>query len=278
MTKWQRPSKAAPPIVLLMTASIDPRGCFGSMFSAAERRQQYLHAFAFYLRELDRGTSFNQIVFCENSGADLSEFRALVPTKQKGNVEFCEFAPALFDGAKGKSYNEALLIDRVLSTSRLLADEDTFFFKVTGRYAILNIRHFIRACRKRLPDLDFYGDVKDHTLWSSLGLPWREQWCDFRHIGFSVRFWKQYVEGHYTELDDTQWRVVELWMFELSRRIRNHPKAAFRFSQEIFMDGLNGNRVSLLNIPLSQRAYTYYVNLRGAAGTVWRWVFPWIWI
>lgn len=276
--KHSTPTTAQPPIVLLMTASIDPRGCVGAQFAVEERRQQYLKAFAFYLRHLNRNESFNQIVFCENSGADLADFKAIIPLEQRANVEFCQFEPSLFDGSRGKSYNEALMIDMTLAASRFLADENAFFFKVTGRYAILNIRYFIRACRRRMPGLDFYGDVKDHKLFSWLGLGWREQWCDFRHIGFSVRFWREHVEGHFNELNDAEWRVIELWMFDLSRRIRNNPRAAFRFKQEIFVDGLNGTPMRLFGMPLSRHCQTHYINARGVVGTIGRWVAPWLWL
>jgi len=206
-----------------------------------------------------RRGGYNRIVFCENSGADLSFLRELVTADKAGAVEFLSLSPSEFNSRLGKSYNEEKIIDLACDKSRFLAD-DIFFFKVTGRYSILNINHFIKDIRRKLPELDFYCDVKDHHVFSSLGLKWRQTWCDTRHIGFRVSFWRSHVYGREDELLRGN-MVFENQMFALSRQVRDNPRTSHRCRQDIFIDGLNGSPgrcMHLLGVPIPERYQRSY--------------------
>ena len=137
--------------VLLLTAAVDARNGRGCLFSTEERRRQYLHAFEFYMRFLVRNQDICKgVVFCENSGADLSPFKVLVPETVRERVEFVSLDKDAFRPEMGKSYNEMLTLDMAVSDSSLLR-EDGLFLKLTGRYPIWNIRRLVRDL-VRFPD------------------------------------------------------------------------------------------------------------------------------
>lgn len=162
------------PIVLLMTATIAPKGVFDAKFSVAERWQQYLAAFKFYLRHLKPGRTYDYILFCENSDTDLSPLEALVPPELSERVGFVS-APSRLPPPKLRKGNEFGLMDYACDHSPLLLPEGRVFFKVTGRFATLNIDTLLREVRKCDEALELFCDQKDHRLYSRLGLDWCQQ-------------------------------------------------------------------------------------------------------
>jgi len=268
-------------IILLMTATVDPRGCPDAKFSIPERIEQYKKAFRFYLGKLETAENdrkgFNKIVFCENSGFDLGVFVELVPDEKKNLVEFLSFNPDEFIPSRGKSRNEELMLDKAIDTSCFLKKGDPFFLKVTGRFSILNIAAFTKEIRKKLPELDFYCDCKDHKLFSSIGLKWRQTWCDTRRIGFRVAFYRKFVYGRYEELDDLSFKIIELQMFSLSRSQRLNPRTSHRACQDLFVDGLNAQKIHLLNIPIPSKLQKPYFYLRALQSNIMRFLFPNFW-
>lgn len=261
------------PIVLLMTATVNPQNCPDSRFSVSERRLQYLHAFDFYLHRLNARKGYDAILFCENSGATLSDFQARVPEGVRGRVMFLSAPPQRFHPEKGKSYNEALLMDIALGMVRERW-RNALFFKVTGRYSILNIGAFLRECRNAGETLQFFCDQKDHRLFSRLGLKWCESWGETRYFAFTNAFWDTWFRAK----AGRDGRDFEAFIFDVARANYGRKDCRFRFRQEAFIHGRGGgNHAHFANIPLPYWAETFWFSLRALCDTLLRRLFPKWW-
>ncbi len=260
-------------ITLLMTATIDPKNCPDTRFSIPERKAQYLSAFKFYLRGLISGKGgYSKMIFAENSGADLADFRNLVPPSQWDRVVLLSADTQLFSPEKGKSYNEALLMDIVLD--KVHGDEtNELFFKVTGRYSILNIASFIRDCCRQ-GNVMFYCDQKDHRVFSRLGLKWNEQWGETRYFAFTYSFWMQW----FWQKAGRDGRDFEAFIFDVAKANYGTKGCYFRFRQEAFIAGLGGgNYAQVANIPLPRYLERPWFTFRVFTDTVLRILFPRWW-
>ena len=93
---------------LVMTAAIDPKGMAGlSVNDVSERAGQYLGTLQFYLEN----SAVSKIVFVENSGYDLKEFRELAARYPQKNVEFLSCDLNDYPRQLGKSYGEMRILD-----------------------------------------------------------------------------------------------------------------------------------------------------------------------
>ena len=128
---------------LILTATIDP-----SVFSntgvvltdAEERLKQYKETIYFYIEQ----SPFDNLIFVENSGYPFN-VKEISTQAKRYNKRF-EYLKVNTDKEStlkfGKSYGEADLITQAVLHSHLLEDE-TSFYKVTGRIKILNIKYMI---------------------------------------------------------------------------------------------------------------------------------------
>ena len=146
-------------IPLVMTATIDPRGMTGlSVNDIAERAGQYRSTLEYYL-----GSGiFRQIVFVENSGYDLSQFRALASANPSVTVEITSCDKNDYPRQHGKSCTEMLILDHVVDHSALVKEAGKFI-KVTGRFPILNVDKLLAGAERRRP-WELYCDFKDHPV------------------------------------------------------------------------------------------------------------------
>ena len=265
-------------LVLLMTASIDPKGCPDSRFSVEERRRMYVRAFKYYVKHLNDNDEdgYNAIIFAENSGADLSEFLGSVPTCLMNRVELFALNPADFDPSEGKGFNEAKMIDQIVDKSQLLWEEG-HFVKVTGRYVVKSLASHIRDVRRCMPNLDLYCDVKDHTIWSRLKLNWTEKWCDTRCFCARVAFYRKYLYGRYHEIGRKYW-AIEQQYFWLTRELRDTKTLKCRFSRPISIDGLNGSVTYFHGIRIPTWLDLLFFAVKDASKIIQRKIFPDLWM
>lgn len=154
---------SAPPTVLLLTATISVGDtCFVQRRQARLRLDDYRHALELWLR----APLAIPIVFCENSGSDLSELRELCrhynPRGQQ--VEFLSFAGQDFPGERGKGYGELQIISHVLHNSRMIRGEERVL-KVTGRLFVRNIAKILRDVSSN-PVPDVFCDWSRNLTWA----------------------------------------------------------------------------------------------------------------
>lgn len=158
---------------LLLTATIRVAdGLADSPVADPRRRERdYLDCLRFYL-EQDR---VSQVVFVENSGADLQPFRQ-IPVPRDVRLEVISLDQNAFPSAFGKGYGEAQLLDSVLGRSELLAQAPAFV-KATGRLTVRNITALLAAV-----DVACSGhfDVRDHDVYTRLRLPGSGHHADTR--------------------------------------------------------------------------------------------------
>lgn len=233
--------------VLLLTAAVDARNGRGCLFSTEERKRQYLHAFKFYLRFLVRNRAVCKgILFCEDSGADLSPFRALVPAEISDRVEFISLDKDAFRPEMGKSYNEMLMLDMAVGSSSLLRD-DGLFLKLTGRYPIWNIRRLVQDL-VRVPDrisvCCFHWPA---GRWLSRHPPL----VDTRCIAVRKSVWMESFKGLYVTADHDVGRHFEVIAEEVSSHHVGNPGWVHAFSRPPLILGKQGGvkRIAGVTIP-----------------------------
>lgn len=224
--------------VLLLTAAVDAGKAPGALFSPPERRKQYLEAFRFYVRFLARNPSLcGGIVFCENTGADLSSFRKEIPFEQESVIELISLPPDSFASEKGKTWNEMLAIDLAVASSRLLRT-DVVFVKCTGRYPVLNIKRLcsdIRAlpepvslCYFRLP-----GRRDRKARYRPL--------VDTRCVAFRKCVWCEHFQGLYKTADESRRWFFEYIVFDVIEK-HGGPNWLQGFSRPPLILGKQGHK------------------------------------
>jgi hypothetical protein len=172
--------------IIVMTATITPKS---DAFLLARtdpelRRRDYELALRHYLKALSRGV-FDQLLFAENSGANLDALHALVrETGLADQVEFLSRYGLDYPSEYGRGYGEFLLLDRVMDSPLMRAQSpDSIVWKITGRYRIANIEQLIR---KRPKHFDLYCNCKDYPV----------RWTDLYMQAWRVGVYAQHLKGH----------------------------------------------------------------------------------
>ena len=224
------------PFPLLMTATVNPNGMRGlSVEKAEERATQYRQVLLFYLES----GLFKHIVFAENSGYTLKEFEDLAKGYPYAEVEFLSCNLNDYPREKGKSYGEMRILDYVYDHS-LTVKQAGGFFKVTGRFPILNLSKLIEEADVRQP-WALFCDNKDHSIYDWLHLGWTGHACDTRFFGVTTEFYQRHFYGRCEELDDSQNRLIEFMFFETARQVAQGEQVIRRFWTEPEYTGLAGH-------------------------------------
>lgn len=174
-----------PKTVLIMTATIRPSleipGV--SRLDPAVRLSDYEEGLKFYLQFLDKG--LDAICFAENSGADLSSLRAVAARAGAADrVHFTDQRGLEFPPAYGRCYGEAALLDRaMMELASRGTTSDTIFWKVTGRYKVVN---FAKMMRTRPRTADLYIDIRNTRA---------QRWADMRVMSWTLRGYEAAMRG-----------------------------------------------------------------------------------
>lgn len=114
-----------------------------------QRKQDYLQAFRAWL-SLNRKAD---ILFCENSNADLSSFREAVRTQKSDNsVRIVTFPGNVGAQQKGKGHGEIEMLRYSFDTIPELKDY-RYIIKVSGRYLVKNGTELTNRIRQMTADL-----------------------------------------------------------------------------------------------------------------------------
>lgn len=265
---------------LLLTASVDPLGCKGAMFSPESRLRQYLGAFRFFLRFFRRHPDLVRgIVLAENSGASPEPFRAcaeaVLPPGLLGRVECVFFPPDGFLPEKGKSYNEMRLIGMALGASRLVGRRDAVL-KLTGRYPLRSLGRDLRDLAAASARLRGVGSRLEVGYW-----PWprlrsrfnRAQLplVDTRRIAFRASAWEESFSGAWRTADNSAGRYFESIVHEIVESNRSRPGWTRAFSAPPLVLAPPGHRKYLFGrqVPAAlgrMHSLCLYLYLRAISG------------
>ncbi|SRR6266568_232295 len=129
--------------IVVLTATIDPSvGNVPVVLSnKGERLNQYLENIGNLILKSD----FNRIIFCENSRYqhDYSDLTALAEQHDK-ELEILSFMGSNdIIKVKGKSYGEGEILNYAIDNSAYLKNNDTLFYKMTGRIFVGNINKIL---------------------------------------------------------------------------------------------------------------------------------------
>lgn len=170
--------------ILVLTGTIDPQGMIGTkLVDPLERERDYLSSFHKWVKYSD----FMRIIFCENSGFDLSKF-AEIPTNGK-QVNLLSFSGNAFDRKFGKGYGEMEILNYVFDQPGLILSEDRIV-KCTGRLFVKNHQIFYRHALNATFDVssDLYRSLDE---------------SDVRLFMFSPYFYQTYLRCRQPLLDET---------------------------------------------------------------------------
>lgn len=240
-----------PDLPLLMTASVSTHGMKGADFSDEERETMYAETLSFYIRTLQKDRH-QKIVFAENSDWDLNHLIRRLPEFDSSLIEFISVPHCQFDIAKGKGYNEMLLINYAVNTSSFIKEAGAFF-KVTGRYPIYNLDYFIRSARESLSrGKVLYADIKDHKLYDYLNLGWEGHSFECRLFAATTAFYLRYFAPLYTSCNDYQGQLMESVLFNALISNKLGGGISLRFRREPHFGGLEGSNINSVSFTKKQ--------------------------
>lgn len=137
-----------PRMTLVLTASVDTRGMKGAMFTAEQRERMYVDTLIYYIRLFECRQAYATILFVENSGWNLDRISRHVRKSSFVQTHYVALDPNDFDLSKGKSYNELLMMQKVVEHSQIIGQEGRFV-KLTGRFPLLNIDKMLYEYKRR---------------------------------------------------------------------------------------------------------------------------------
>jgi len=151
-------------LVVLLTACINP----GNINSVGRRDpnnrlNDYINSLKYWLR-LPR---IMNIVFCENSGFDLSDIQEVIrisnPYHKK--VEVLSFYGQPVHPEFGKGYGEMRIINYALEHSNIIIKESNMVMKVTGRLVVKNAKAIASAISKT-DGIDIFCDLRQNLTFA----------------------------------------------------------------------------------------------------------------
>lgn len=262
-------------INILMTASICTHGMKGAFFSDKEREQMYLDTILYYCNQFKNEENRPNIIFVDNSDWDLNYIQSQIEYSniEYSNIEYISLKAAEFDISKGKGYNEFLLIDKAIEESKYLK-QCNGFFKVTGRYPIINIKKFIQNIKNT--NL-IYCDFKDHKIYDRLGLNWSGHSCETRIFYINREFYKTHLYNRYKKCNDYTGYLAENLMYDFVKKLDNrNGDIKIRFHREAVLGGVEGSPAT--SIMCSNNHNSFKCKAKIFIGNCFRIFLPWLYI
>lgn len=176
-------------MILILTATVTPNSDtpFLKIKDAKLRYEQYIDSLIFFINS----HAFNKIIFCDNSGLDITKMKKLQIDAKLNDVELECLS---FQGnqelllKKGKGYGEGEILEYIITHSELISDDD-YFIKITGRLVVRNITKIL----SRINTKKCYFNVsRDNS----------RKKVDTRFYAMPVQLFTRYFFKAYLDVDD----------------------------------------------------------------------------
>lgn len=249
-------------LALLITAAVRPaQGIVVSRSNYEDREQDYVTSLTRHMREIP---AVKRIVFIENSGWPLDRFRDIARENPHGKqIEFVSLPGGNFNASRGKSYAELALLRDGIAAS-VLAKQSRFLCKLTGRLFLENIEAILR----KFPDnFDLACDLRDHSIYEILRLPYSGRHADCRFLAFTPEFFQASFLPGLDWVDDAQGRMIESWVYGLAKA-GDKRNIVRRFAIEPEFRGISG----ALNRQYDRGTFAMRSRIRG----ITRLLLPWL--
>ncbi len=191
-------------MVLILTATVQPSNEVYNLAlkDADERCRQYKEALTYYI---DNNPKIN-IVFCDNSDIDISEFEDIkeLSIKNNCNLEILTFKGNVQETInKGKGFGESEILSYALRNSKLIKeDKDKFFIKVTGRLVLTNLAKQMKRFNNNIMYINSSIDGIGRTI------------ADTRTFAMSTDCYHKYFEKSGQLVDDQNGMFLEVIYYE----------------------------------------------------------------
>lgn len=183
--------------ILLLTACVNPGEMkYTVLQDVEERKRQYKSAIDYYLEK----TKY-QMVFCDNSGADLTELKN---PKYANRIEFLSFVGNNYDVNYGKGYGEYLIIQYAFAHSSFLQQASSVI-KITGRLIVEEL------CQTEKLNRQVFGCLKSFVFVSPSALDMEDSRCFIASKDF---FSKCFLTASNT-INDTKGYFFEHFLYDM---------------------------------------------------------------
>jgi hypothetical protein len=259
--------EGAPRFLLVMTATIVPaEGAGVKRADPALRLEDYKRALRYWLTYPHRAAE--RILFLENSGADLSQLRAIAARENPlgREVEFLSLPGNVIPPGSNYGYTEMQLLDDGLAASQLKR-VTTHIIKVTGRLTFPAIGKAIDEVAP--PDDAEAVPLELMVECRKLGFPRRGYDASVQLFACSHRFYDCALRGANREMNSTDVRLLEHLIYRKVIPFKGRPGYYLRFPCNIEPVGYSGFKASNYNSPKSEITRAVRAMLRVVA--------PWYW-
>jgi len=229
---------AHPDYLLVMTATVTPAVNAGVKRSSPQvRLEDYKRALRFWLSYPHRVAE--RILFLENSGADLSELRAIVEKENPAarEVEFLALPKQAIPDGLNYGYTEMQTLDEGLVLSKLRA-ATTHLVKVTGRLTFPALGKALDRIEKRQGALRQPFELMIDCR--KLGFPRRGCDAQVQLFACSHGFYDRVLRNAKRELNATDLRLLEQLIYRKVIPFKGRPGHFLRFPSNIDPVGVFG--------------------------------------
>jgi hypothetical protein len=216
-------------VTLVLTAAAAPGRRGPGRPDPVAHACDYADALAFYVGLL--GDSVQTLVFATSAGRDLERLQALADRSPHADrVELLNFPEPDHGSEHGRAYQEFKLLDRVMSSSRLIghlgsADK---VWKVTGRYRVLNLPELVARAPERF---DVYCNAPN----------WPIRAVDLGVLAWSLAGYEAAFRGVYRELREDRLRCApEVHLRAVLDRLSGRIRVVRRHATEPRIAGVRG--------------------------------------
>jgi len=250
----------APRYLLVMTATIVPAANSGVKRADPHiRLDDYKRAFRFWLNYSH--PSAERILFLENSGADLSELRAIAATENllSKPVEIISVPGNTIPAGTNYGYTEMLMLDQGLALSELRR-ATTHMIKATGRLTFPTLGKALDRIRG---PLDLMVDCRKLSFPRS-GFDASVQLFVCSHV-----FYDRVLRDSRAEMNSTDVRLLEHLIYRKVIPFKGQPGIYLRFPCNIDPVGYSGFKGRRYNSPKTALTRRVRAVLRQVAPKYW---------